>query len=131
MRKGDYVKTKKLTLSSRMEAPRAQRSERAADVVEQGFERGFQTGSLRLIALFNMLARLTARRLMSVFEDWLLTHSTEVSKVLTRTTACVIDRVPSFMSDRLALLSGSLDWRPQVLRPDVCSGVEPGLHLSF
>lgn len=131
MPSSDYVKTITLASSSRMEAPRAQRSERASDMVEQGFERGFQIGSLRLIAVFNLLARLAARRLLSVFETWMLTRVTLPFKVLTRTAACVISRAQSFLSDRLALLSGSLDWRPQVLRPDVCSGVEPGLHLSF
>jgi hypothetical protein len=126
-----YVKTKTRASSSLMAAPRAQRKEQVSDVVEQASERGFQTGSLRHIKLFNMLARILARRLISAFEAWMLTHVTGVSTILMKTAACVNSSAQSFLSDRLVLLSGSLDWRPQVLRPDVCSGVEPGLNLSF
>lgn len=131
MPSGAHVKTKMLASSSRMAAFRDQRRELGFDVIEQADKRALLAESLGLCRLFNLLARLKARRVMSEVEAWRLTHVTVLSRTLTKTAACVSGRVQSFLSDRLALLSSSMDGRPQVLRPDVGSGVEPGANLSF
>lgn len=124
MASSEYVKTKKLAASRRLKARRNQRRNLGFNILEKGSERAFASGSLHRMKQINTSARLAACLLMSGLENWWLTRIVVLNTELTAVSFRGPER-------RHSPEASAANWHPLRLRPNVHSGAEPDLHLSF